>query len=117
MGDIVNFQGYGWESVCSVEPVRWGELSDVGAEAFSGGPQSVGKQTPDRARNRKKIRSSLFALRPAAIVDVEFEAWVWREDLGNFSQTLCHWSRGQQRIISLAQIVIVDVEVKREQVD
>lgn len=47
----------------------------------------------------------------------EFEAGIGRKQLRNFAQTLGQSRRGEQWVIALAQIVIVDVEVQRQQIN
>src|SRR5579871_4566322 len=53
----------------------------------------------------------------ALVEDCEFKSWVGREQLRDFSQTFGERRWRQQRIITLSQIVIVHIEVKREQVN
>src|SRR5208282_4379665 len=63
------------------------------------------------------LRTQRFALRPAPIVDVEFKPRIGGKDFGDFAQAFGHRSGGQQRIVALPQIVVIDVEIEREQVD
>ena len=65
----------------------------------------------------KSVRATRTGLRAAAVVDVEFESWIRGEDFGDFAQAFGHGSGGQQGVVALAQIVVIDVEIEREQVD
>src|SRR5271157_3256580 len=57
------------------------------------------------------------ALRPPPIVNVEFKSRIRRKDFSNLAQPFGHRRRRQQGIVALAQIVVVDVEIERKQVD
>src|ERR1022692_4430589 len=59
----------------------------------------------------------LHYLRPAPIVNIELKSRIGGEDFGDLAQALGHGSGGQQRIVAFAQVVVIDVEVEREQVD
>src|SRR5260370_33804119 len=57
-----------------------------------------------------------FALPAPTIVNVEFKSRIRWKNLRDFAQAFGHCSRSQQRIVALAQIVVIDVEIEREQV-
>jgi catechol 2,3-dioxygenase-like lactoylglutathione lyase family enzyme len=106
VGDVVDFQGRGWESVCALEQVR-------GVEQRGHWSRTEFCRLGRRTRASRTTR----ALGATAVVDVEFESGIRGEDFGDFAQAFGHGSGGQQRVVALAQIVVIDVEIEREQVD
>src|SRR5208337_4969738 len=68
-------------------------------------------------RSLSTTHYSLVFLPAPSIVDIEFESGIGREDLGNFPQPFGHGNWRQQGVVALAQVVVVDVEIEREQVD
>src|SRR5579872_5113226 len=77
----------------------------------AGTPYQRGERFADAILD--ELRSSGAAF----VEDREFESLVGREQFGDLAQTLGERGRREQRIIALAQIVVIDVEIKREQVD
>src|SRR5579863_9937271 len=56
-------------------------------------------------------------LTAALIQDRELESGIRGKQFGNFSETLGQRGRSEQRVIALAEIVIIDIKVKRQQVN
>src|ERR1700733_12087711 len=56
-------------------------------------------------------------LAPAAIENLELVAFVGGEERGDMTQAFRKRGRGEQRILALAQVVILKVQREREHVD
>ena len=69
------------------------------------------------------LRRADVCVRPQAslsappIINVEFESRTRRKNFRDLAQAFGHCSWSQQRIVALAKIVVIDVEIEREQVD
>src|SRR5258708_34136150 len=57
------------------------------------------------------------ALPAAPIVNVELKSRVGRKKFCDVAEPFGHCSWSQQRIVALAKIVVIDVEIEREQID
>src|SRR5437763_10502671 len=56
-------------------------------------------------------------LAASAIKEVELKAWIGRENLRYSLQPFAQSRGRKQRVLALAQVVIIDIQVKRKQVN
>ncbi len=71
-------------------------------------------QPPPSGVVPNKLRTGL---RPPLVVNRKFKPRIRRKQLRHFFQALCHLRRCQQRIVALAQIVVVHIDEQRQQID
>jgi|SRR5581483_5817465 len=86
------------------------------SEKLSSVPMNVSSRmrtgTPYQRGGRDDF-SRVTELRPALVEDSELESGIRREQFRHLAETLGKRGWGEQWIIALAQIVVIDIKIKR----